>query len=141
MSRVDPTVDFVWGAGSPAPGIAADTFSARWTGEVVPQFSQTYTFSTLSIGGVRVTVNGKKIIDNWTSHSTAVTNSGTIALTAGKYYPIQVDYREDGKATMKLSWSSASQPKPRAIAGRSCVVMSVPRLGIPDSSMASRISP
>ena len=34
VTRVDPTVDFTWGAGSPAPGISANTFSVRWTGQV-----------------------------------------------------------------------------------------------------------
>src|SRR6185436_18128129 len=59
VSRVDPTIDFVWGTGSPAAGIAADTFSARWTGEIMPQFSQTYTFYTVSDDGVRLWVNGQ----------------------------------------------------------------------------------
>ena len=34
VTRVDPTVDFAWGTGSPAAAIGADTFSARWTGQV-----------------------------------------------------------------------------------------------------------
>ena len=32
VTRVDGTVDFVWGSGAPATGIAADTFSTRWVG-------------------------------------------------------------------------------------------------------------
>ena len=35
VSRIDPTVNFNWGAGSPAAGIGIDTFSVRWTGEVL----------------------------------------------------------------------------------------------------------
>ena len=58
VSRVDPTVNFDWGTGSPAPGIGADTFSVRWTGQVQAQFSQTYTFYTTSDDGVRLWVNG-----------------------------------------------------------------------------------
>ena len=111
VSRIDPTIDFVWGTGSPAAGIGADTFSARWTGEIVPQFSETYTFYTVSDDGVRLWVNGVRIVNNWTNHA-AVENRGTIALTAGQRYPIVMEYYENaGSATARLLWSSASTPK------------------------------
>ncbi len=111
FSRVDPTVDFVWGAASPAPGIGADTFSVRWTGQVQPQFSQTYTFYTVSNDGVRLWVNGVRVVNNWTNHGTTE-NSGTIALTAGQKYDIRMEFYEDtGNATARLLWSSPSTTK------------------------------
>ena len=55
--RTDPTVNFDWASGSPAAAIGVDTFSARWTGQVQPQFSETYTFYTQSDDGVRLWVN------------------------------------------------------------------------------------
>src|SRR4051812_43952149 len=63
-SRVDAKVDFSWGTGSPTSAIGADTFSARWTGSVMPTKSETYTFYTNSDDGVRVWVDGKQIINN-----------------------------------------------------------------------------
>ena len=36
---------------------ASDTFSVRWTGQVQPQFTETYTFYTQSDDGVRLWVN------------------------------------------------------------------------------------
>ena len=51
----------------------------RWTGEVVPQFSETYRFYTSSDDGVRLWVNNQQIVNNWTDHGTTE-NSGTIAL-------------------------------------------------------------
>jgi hypothetical protein len=111
VARIDPTVDFVWGSGAPAPGIAADTFSVRWTGQVQPQFSETYTFYTQSDDGVRLWVNGQQIVNNWTNHATTE-NSGTIALTAGQRYDVRMEFFENGgAATARLSWSSASVPK------------------------------
>ena len=111
VSRVDPTIDFVWGAGSPAAGIAPDTFSARWTGEIVPQFSETYTFYTVSDDGVRLWVNGQRIVNNWTNHA-ASENRGTIALAPGQRYAIVMEYYENaGSATARLLWSSPSTPK------------------------------
>ena len=88
----------------------ADHFSARWTGQVQAQASETYTFSTVSAGGVRLWVNGQKLVDNWTDHATA-TNSGSITLTAGETYDITLEYANySGPATAELFWSSASTP-------------------------------
>jgi hypothetical protein len=111
LTRVDPTVNFNWGSGSPDASIGVDTFSVRWTGQVMPQFSQTYTFYTTSDDGIRLRVNGQLVVDNFTDHG-PTENSGTIALSAGQRYDIQLDYYENGGgATATLSWSSPSQTK------------------------------
>ena len=111
VARVDPTVDFVWGAGSPAPAIAANTFSARWTGSIEAPVTGTYTFYTVSDDGIRLWVNGQRIISNWTDHG-ATENRATISLTAGQRYTIRVDFYENGgNATARLLWSHASIPK------------------------------
>jgi glucose/arabinose dehydrogenase len=111
LARTDPTVNFDWAMGSPAASIGVDTFSARWTGQVQPQFSETYTFYTQSDDGVRLWVNNVLVVNNWTDH--AVTeNSGTIALTAGQRYDIRMEFYENGGfATARLLWSSPSTPK------------------------------
>jgi hypothetical protein len=111
VTRVDPTVDFVWGTASPDPAIDAETFSVRWTGQVEALFSQTYTFYTQSDDGVRLWVNGVRLVNNWTNHGTTE-NSGTIALTAGRRYDIRMEYYDNTRsATARLLWSSASTPK------------------------------
>jgi glucose/arabinose dehydrogenase len=111
VTRVDPTVNFSWAAGAPMSSMAADTFSVRWTGQVMPQFSETYRFYTVSDDGVRLWVNGQQIINNWTDHA-AVENSGTIALAAGQRYDIRMEFYENGgQATARLLWSSPSTPK------------------------------
>jgi hypothetical protein len=111
VTRTDPTVNFNWGSGYPDASIGADTFSVRWTGQVMPQFSQTYTFYTVSDDGVRLSVNGTQIIGNWTDHG-PTENSATIALVAGQKYDIRLEYYENGGgATATLSWSSPSQAK------------------------------
>ncbi|MBY0526603.1 MAG: hypothetical protein K2R98_24620 [Gemmataceae bacterium] len=110
-SRVDGTVNFDWGNGSPATGVGVDNFSARWTGQVQAQFSETYTFTTRSDDGVRLWVNGQLLINNWTAHA-PTDNSGSIALVAGQKYDIVMEYYEAGYgAVAQLSWASASTPK------------------------------
>ena len=54
LVRLDPVVNFSWGNGSPAPQIGVDTFSVRWTGQVEPYYSETYTFYTNTDDGVRI---------------------------------------------------------------------------------------
>jgi endoglucanase len=111
VTRIDATVNFDWGGGSPVAGIGADTFSVRWSGSVQSLYSQTYTFYTTSDDGVRLWVNGVQVINNWTDHG-PTENSGTISLTANQKYSITMEYYENGGgAVAKLSWSSASQPK------------------------------
>ncbi len=112
VTGVDPTVDFAWGAGSPAAAIANDTFSARWTGQVQAPVTGTYTFYTQSDDGVRLWVNNQQLVNNWTDHG-STENSGTIALTAGQRYDIRMEFYENGgDAVARLSWSSgASLPE------------------------------
>jgi hypothetical protein len=110
-TRTDATVDFNWGTGSPVAGMQSDTFSVRWTGDVQPQFTETYTFYTVTDDGVRLWVNGVLVIDKWIDQA-ATEWSGTISLTGGTRYAIQMDYYENGgDASARLLWSSPSQPK------------------------------
>jgi glucose/arabinose dehydrogenase len=111
VNRVDGTVDFVWGAAAPATGIAPDTFSARWAGTVLPPTSGTYTFFTESDDGVRLWVDGRLLVDNWTDHS-RTENSGTIALTAGVRYAVRMEFYENGgDAVARLLWTGPSVAK------------------------------
>jgi hypothetical protein len=111
VTRIDSTVDFDWGTGSPDPSIGPDTFSVRWTGGVQPRYSDTYTFYTLSDDGVRLWVDDQLIIDNWTDHA-PTENTGAIELESGRIYSIRMEYYENGGgATARLSWSSTFVPK------------------------------
>jgi glucose/arabinose dehydrogenase len=111
VTRVDPVVDFNWGRQSPVTGIGADTFSARWSGQVQPQFTGPYTFYLASDDGARLRVNGQLVVDRW-SKGRGSESSGVISLVAGQKYAMQVEYFEDRtNALVRLSWSSAAQPK------------------------------
>jgi len=131
VTRTDPMIDFTWGAGSPDPAIGVDTFSARWTGQIEAPSTGTFTFYTQSDDGVRLWVNGTRIVNNWTNHRT-IENSGTIALTAGQRYDIQMDYYENtGSATARLLWSGPSVAK---------AVVPSSRLFVPSTSSTIRIN-
>ncbi|MBA2277744.1 MAG: hypothetical protein H0W06_08260, partial [Chloroflexia bacterium] len=111
LTRIDPTIDFSWGSGAPDPAIAADSFSIRWTGLVRAEQSETYTFFTTSNDGVRLWVNDQRLINHWYNHSTTE-HSGQIALQAGQWYPIRLEYYEgSGSATIRLAYASPSTTK------------------------------
>lgn len=110
MTRIDQVVNYNWGNYSP-PRIEGDTFSARWSGQVKAQYSETYTFYTTSDDGVRLWVNGQPVIDNWTDHA-PTEDSGQVTLTGGQMHDIRMEYYENGGgAEARLSWSSARQVK------------------------------
>ena len=109
-TQIDTTVDFDFGTGAPLPGMGVDWFSIRWTGEVKPEFSETYTFYVEKDSGARLWVNDVLIIDAWPFKVEEV--SGAIALTAATRYDIRLDFRDRYlEAKCHLKWSSASQAK------------------------------
>ncbi|WP_433429121.1 PA14 domain-containing protein [Nonomuraea sp. CA-141351] len=105
LTRIDPGVNFDWGANAPDPAVSADTFSVRWTGKVIADRAETYTFITTSDDGVRLWVDGTLVVDNWTDHSKR-DDSGQIALTAGAH-DIKMEFYDSGyDAIAQLHWSS-----------------------------------
>ncbi|WP_225225866.1 PA14 domain-containing protein, partial [Komarekiella delphini-convector] len=111
LTRTDAAVNFDWGSGSPAASVGADTFSVRWTGQVEAKYSETYTFYTTADDGVRLSVNGQQIINNFVNQR-PTESSGTITLVAGQKYDIKMEYYEDRyEGVAKLAWSSSSQTK------------------------------
>jgi glucose/arabinose dehydrogenase len=111
VTRLDPTVNFDWGTGTPISGIAPDTFSVRWTGQVRPKVTGTHTFYTMSDDGVRLYVNGQLVINNWTNHA-PTENTGSIALAAGQKYDIRMElYENGGRAVGQLRWSGPGLAK------------------------------
>jgi hypothetical protein len=114
LTRIDPNINFDWGNDKPHPSVNSDNFSVRWSGQVKPLYSEEYTFTTTSDDGVRLYLNGKLIIDNWTIHPPTL-DSYKIVLTAGLKYDIVLEYFENEiGAVSKLSWTSTSQT-PEAI--------------------------
>jgi YD repeat-containing protein len=111
LTRLDPTVNFDWAGGSPSASMGVDDFSVRWTGMVVPRYSETYTFYTTTDDGVRLWVDGQLVIDRWQDQA-PYEAAGTIALEAGRQYTVRMEYYERGGGALAwLKWYSTSQAK------------------------------
>jgi PA14 domain len=117
VRTTDANIDFSWGEAPPKPGIAAHSFSVWWTGYITVPKTSIYNFRTVSDDGIVVDIDGKIIISNWTLHA-STTNDGSIALEAGKLYPLNVRYFEgDGQNACRLQWQmgNAWQPIPASV--------------------------
>ena len=72
----------------------------------MPLSAGVWEFVTLSDDGIRVTVDDRMIIDNWTWHG-PTRDTGTLNLSAEKTIEIRVEHFEiDGYATLELKISS-----------------------------------
>jgi hypothetical protein len=117
MARSDATLDFDWGWGAPAPGMNRDNFAARWSGTFSFQ-SGRYIFTTYSDDGVRLYVDGRRVIDSW--RPMRGYRSATVDLSAGTH-TVRVEYFErTGRALVRVWWmqvtrtSAAPGPRPAA---------------------------
>lgn len=106
-------LDYDWGTEAPNAAMAPDGFSARWTAEVtLPE--GVYRFVTRSDDGIRVWVNGTRIIDNWTVHPETV-NTATFPLDEGTH-TIRVEYFENtGLARVSLDWERVDQGEEESV--------------------------
>ncbi len=112
LTRTDGQVNFNWGPGTPDSSITTNNFSARWTGSIVPQYSQTYTLTVVSSNSVRLWVNGQLAVNNWPAAG-GPTNTASLALTANDPAAIRLEMAKTSpqtQAQVALYWSSASQP-------------------------------
>ncbi len=119
LERVE-AVNFDWGKGSPSSQVPIDGFSARWTGTIEASTTGAYQIQTNSDDGVRVWVNGQKLIDDWNGHAVTVNTSTAINLTAGQRYSVVVEYMDiRSYAVMQLRWKSPGATAFTAIPGSS----------------------
>ncbi len=116
--RVDPELMFEFTGQGLIPGQDADNLSVRWTGQIVPRYTETYTLHTISDDGVRLWIDGRLVIDNFTNHG-ATENVGVIALRSGQRHDLRLDYFQGGgPGTIQLLWSSPSQVREHIPADR-----------------------
>lgn len=111
LIRYEPSAALDWGMESPGGSIGSDGWSARFTGRILADFSETYTFRVLADDGVRLFVDGKLIVDDWNNGASGE-KSGTVALDAAVRHTIVIEFFDNtGGASLSLDWSSPSLPR------------------------------
>ena len=91
MVRNDPSINFDWGTGSPAPNIPSDYFSVRWTRSLTFDGGM-YRFSLRVDDGAKVWLDSQVVIDEWHSAS-PTTYIKDINVSAGAHV-VRVEYFE-----------------------------------------------
>jgi hypothetical protein len=96
------------GAGSPAPGVNADNFTAVWKGDLDFEGAD-YEFTARADDGIRVYIDGERILDEWRDQGAADFRT-TRTLTAGTH-EVRIEYYENGvDSVAKLSWVKLAAP-------------------------------
>ena len=110
LTRIEPRVDFDWHAARPDPMITPDHLIARWSGSLRSQYTDDCEFAVGSQGGVRLWINGRLVVDDWTTHSSSITNQAVIKLNAQQFYNVRLDYFNDAAGTVQLLWRRRGEP-------------------------------
>lgn len=105
LSRYDETINFSWGAGSPASGLPSDNFSVRWTQSLYFR-AGTYRFTTYTDDGIRLWVDGHLLIDAW--RPMRGYRSATVRLSEGTH-DVRMKYFERTEVALaRLTWRRLS---------------------------------
>ncbi|MCA0395517.1 MAG: glycoside hydrolase family 3 C-terminal domain-containing protein [Proteobacteria bacterium] len=117
LVRVDAQIGFRWDRGSPTDnlmargeagpgqGVPNDGFGIRWSGQLLPPVSGTYRIEAAANDGLRLYVDGKRLIDRWSNTERLRADSASIELQAGRAYDLRLEYYEhDRDAGVRLAW-------------------------------------
>ncbi len=117
VTRVDSSIDFDFNGEAPAPGLGKEDFSIRWTGSLTPDQSGTYQLGFTGDDGYRVWLDGKLLVEDWTTHG-ASTKNADVPLEKGHKYALKMEYFQGGGgAVAKFVWTPpAEAPLPHALA-------------------------
>lgn len=121
-TRIDPRVDIDTIVKPPDPAIPGTSFSARWTGKLIPSVTGEHIIAMNLKGGGRIIIDGKVVAEK-KAKSSAKLKAGApignqafegekvdrvfanVALEAGKEYDIEVDLiHNSGSAFARLEW-------------------------------------
>ena len=121
LTRTDSIIDFDWVRNAPIKGMTYDNFDISWTGEIVPRYSEKYTFNVEVDDNVIVILDNDTLINyNKSFANGAASNAqeannysrtqATIKLKGGQHYSLKILYEEKNlEARIRLHWHSKSQ--------------------------------
>jgi hypothetical protein len=115
VSRHESTINYDWGTGSPDPAIAPDHFAARWTRKMslAPGI---YDFTVTADDGVRLTVDGVRVIDKWVDES-PTSYTASVVIDGGPHSVVMEYYENFGGAVARLTYTQTGDlPAPQPYA-------------------------
>lgn len=102
--RCESRIAYDWASAAPSlPGVPSDQFAVEWDGRFEFDAGE-YEFVARADDGVRVYVDGKRIIDSWRDQS-ATEYRGRATLSGGRHRVTMEFYENGGLAVASLRWS------------------------------------
>jgi beta-glucosidase len=115
LARIDPTVNFAWGFAGVNKRLTKN-YSVRWTGYLVPNETADYVVGFTGQDGYRVWIDNNLVVEDWTTHRPATTQTKQIHLAAGHVYPIRIDYFQTVRGSeARLTWAIPGRPEQQAV--------------------------
>jgi beta-glucosidase len=120
VTRTDKKIDFNF-IQQPIPGFSngafsIENFSARWTGYFTPDESGTYQLGMRADDGFRLWLDGKLLVEDWTTHGIS-SKLADVKLEKGHKYAIRVEYfQATGDAIAQIVWNNELVEKPIEVA-------------------------
>jgi beta-glucosidase len=119
MVRTDKTVDFVWGFSGVSPALSKN-YSVRWSGVLVPSQTGDYLLGFSGQDGYRVWLDGKLLVEDWTTHRPSTKQTQSVHLEKDHAYPIKIEYFQTIRgAEARLIWALPGQEENAIAAARS----------------------
>jgi outer membrane protein OmpA-like peptidoglycan-associated protein len=107
--QVDAAIDFHYRRQSPAEGVPAEDFSARWTGWLRVPTSGHYVLYLDVDDGARLWLDGRLLLDEWRGQS-ITSYALDLDLQAGRAYALRLDYCQYGAdAYAQFAWVRPEQ--------------------------------
>jgi glucosylceramidase len=106
VDRIDPTIDFDFGATPPAWRLPREGFSVRWTGMLRSPTNGPVRLMLTSDDGSRLFLDNRLAIDNWRQQAATLRQTETTLGAEGTWVPITIEYYQGkGNATVAFSWA------------------------------------
>jgi beta-glucosidase len=105
MSRIDAAVDFAWGD-TALSALLPNKYSVRWGGVLVPPESGDYLLGFTGEDGFRLWLDGAPLVEDWTLHRPANTETKKLHLEKGHPYSLKIEYFQNIRSSeARLIWS------------------------------------
>jgi chitodextrinase len=113
LVRTDNQVNFDWANGAPDRSLTPLNFSATWQGQFTFA-AGTYVFTIITSDGMRVSIDGNSILDQWRDQSPMI-YTVTQSVSQGTHLISIQYYERTGGATAHVNWTlNSSTPPPPA---------------------------
>jgi beta-glucosidase len=124
VERTDQRINFDWWNQGSTPAGLPTQFTVRWTGLIRSDSSSLHVFRARADSGIRVFLDEKLIIDDWSDHA-ARPDVTTRLLEAGRNYRLRVEYKNSGGGGAVAQFGWASLVVPEAIRGYDAAIVCV----------------